>query len=132
MSATDTPGTAIDYSEAAHDVITDMPVAGPGDMPIDSQTDTFHGFMSISRYAGTAIVLIVFWSTIFFGMAGGAWLTALSTLGLGLALTAALKLRGAWIPVMVLSCIVFGLIGMGLDGWRDGPVVEAALVTFSA
>jgi|GEM_PF-6553612 len=97
-----------------------------GSMPIERQSDTFGGFMSISRYSGAAIVLIVFWSTIFFGMHGGTWATAFSTIGLGLLLAAGLKLRGAYIPIMVLSCLVLGVLGIWLAGWRDSGVVETA------
>ena len=118
------PHEAIDYSEAAGDVITDMPVAGPGDMPIERQTDTFHGFMSISRYAGAAIVLIVFWSTIIFGMDGSAFLTMLSTLGLGLALGAALKLRGWYYPVLFLSVLALWFLGWMGESWIDVDVPE--------
>jgi hypothetical protein len=97
-----------------------------GEMPIESQSGTFSSFMSISRYAGSAIALLVFWSTIFFGMRGDTWATALSTIGLGLLLAAALKLRGAFIPLMVISFLILGVLGIWLQAWRDVDLVETA------
>ena len=128
MGTETTPETAIDYSEAAGDIITDMPVAGPGDMPIESQTDTFRGFMSLSRYIGTAIVLIVFWSTIIFGIHGNPLLTMVSTVGLGLGLGAALKLKGAYYPLLVISCLVLWLLGWAGTNWIAVDVPEPAEV----
>lgn len=119
--AADRDHTAMDYSEAAGQIITDLPVAGPGDMPIEGHVDTFQGFMSISRYGGAAVALVVFWSTILFAMGGAPWLTALSTLGLGLVFGAALKLRGWYYPVLVVSTLILGLGAALAGGGPDVP-----------
>jgi|GEM_PF-5062125 len=121
MADTTTPEPAIDYAHAAGEMDGDLPVAGPGDMPVERQKGTFQGFMSISRYGGAAITLIVFWSTILFGYNGSPVLTALSTLGLGLLLAAALKLRGWYVPVLILSCVLLAVIGIFAGGGPDIP-----------
>ena len=125
------PDAAIDYANAAGDIITDLPVAGPGDMPIGNKLEAFRGFMSISRYGGTAIVLIVFWSTLIFGLDASPFWTMVSTLGLGLLCGAALKLRGAYYPILVVACLVLWLIGGIASDWiaADVPEVEEIVVT---
>ena len=123
------PEPAIDYAHAAGEMDGDLPVAGPGDMPVERQKLTFEGFMSISRYAGAAIVLLVFWSTILFALHGGPILTALSTLGLGLLLAAALKLRGAYFPVLIISCLVLGGVSLVAGGGPDIPSPDDVEVT---
>ena len=119
------PEPAIDYADSAGKIITDMPVAGPGDMPIERQTQTFEGFMSLSRYIGTAIVLVVFWSTIIFGLDGATFWTALSTLGLGLALGAGLKLRGAYYPVLIGAFILMLIFGWMTNAMWLTPDVDS-------
>ena len=121
---------AIDYAHAAGEVIEPIE-AGPGDMPVERQNLTFEGFMSITRYGGTAVVLLVFWATLVYAMGGSPLWSALSTFGLGLLLAAALKLRGAYFLALIGTTILFWLIGMftqvGPDIAEPGEIaVDAA------
>ena len=103
--------TAIDYAHAAGEVIEPVE-AGPGDMPVERQNLTFEGFMSITRYGGTAVVLLVFWATLVYAMGAVPIWAALSTFGLGLALAAALKLRGAYFFMLIIATIAFWVISI--------------------
>ena len=111
---------AIDYAHAAGEVVEPIE-AGPGDMPVERQNLTFEGFMSITRYGGTAVVLLVFWATLVYAMGGSPLLSALSTFGLGLLLAAALKLRGAYFLALFGTTILFWLIGMFTQVSPDIP-----------
>ena len=114
------PEPAIDYAHAAGEVIEPVR-AGAGDMPVERQSATFDGFMSISRYAGAAIVLIVFWATLVFALGASNFAGTLSTLGLGLLLAPVLKLRGAYVPVLILSVLLVLGVGFGAGLVMDGP-----------
>ena len=115
-----TPDAAIDYAHAAGEVVKPIE-AGPGDMPVERQNLTFEGFMSITRYGGTAVVLLVFWATLVYAMGGSPLWSALSTFGLGLLLAAALKLRGAYFLALFGTTILFWLIGMFTQVSPDIP-----------
>ena len=80
-----------------------------GDMPIKAQSTTFSGFNSISRYSGVVIILVVFWSTMLFAVGINGAAAAISTLVLGLVLGMALKLRGAYYPLLIVVCLLLGL-----------------------
>ena len=129
-AASDREHGAIDYAHAAGQVVEPIE-AGPGDMPVQRQNLTFEGFMSITRYGGTAVVLLVFWATLVYAMGGSPLLSALSTFGLGLLLAAALKLRGAYFLALVGATVVFWIVGavthVGPDIAEPGEIeVEAA------
>ena len=106
-----TPPAAIDYAHAAGQVVEPIE-AGPGDMPVKRHNLTFEGFMSITRYGGTAVVLLVFWATILYAMGGSPLWSALSTFGLGLLLAAALKLRGAYFLALIGTTVLFWIVGI--------------------
>lgn len=72
-----------------------------GEMDINAHETVFGGFMNYSIYGGAAIIVILLFPILIFGV-GMAWLTSLViSVALGIAIGIGLKFRGAWYAALI-------------------------------
>lgn len=84
-----------------------------GDMNIDAHEDVFGGFMNYSVYGGAAIIVILLFPILIFGVEL-AWLTSLLiSVVLGIVIGVALKFKARWYAILIGSAI-FLAVAIGL------------------
>ncbi len=86
-----------------------------GEMEVSGHRKTFGGFMGVTTYGGVALVCILLFPILVFGV-NMSWLPALiTTVVVGIILGLALKLKGGWYAGLVGGAIFAAIISIILS-----------------
>ena len=81
-----------------------------GEMKISGHKETYSGFMGMSVYGGAAIIVILLFPILVFGV-NLAWpASMLTTVVLGVVIGVALKFKAQWYALLVASAVVLSLL----------------------
>lgn len=81
-----------------------------GEMSIEDHSETFGGFMEVSKYGGAAIIVTLLFPILTFGTTL-AWPTALLiSVVIGIVIGMALKFKAQWYAVLIGASVFLGVI----------------------
>ena len=81
-----------------------------GEMEIVDHKETFSGFMGMSVYGGAAIIVVLLFPILVFGV-NMAWPTSmLVTVILGVIIGVALKFKAQWYALLVASAVILSVL----------------------
>jgi hypothetical protein len=81
-----------------------------GEMEITDHEGTFSGFMGISKYGAAAIIVLLMFPILIFGV-NVAWPTSLLvSVVIGIVIGIALKFKAQWYAVLIGSAVFLGVV----------------------